>query len=1117
MSLHSSAFFDFAFVSVWHVRSRGFAVLSLIAVAVLCSYRFAAAQQGDSSWSEPPTQTLRHPESLETLLRSTDLAELAREVERRGDPKRGGLLFHRSAAACRQCHGVGGDANPLGPDLTKLDAGVTAEHLIESILFPARNIRKEYETVSVLTTDGQVVSGLIARQDDEAVVLRAATDLLSEVRLPREEIEAIRPLPTSLMPDGLIPVIGGQRQFYDLASYVIAVARGGAAAAERWRPSADELAVVNDAENLDHAGIIRSLGRRDFTAGEAIYQGYCHNCHGLDGNTPSLATARAFGTQPLKYGEDPYRMFLTLSRGNGLMAPMTQLTPKERYQVAHYIREQFIRPGKLDATAVDQEYLARLPKGTDSGERVLSVERDYGPALASQLERRIRSALTVRAGEFTVSYDLHTLQLGGVWHDGFLNLDQTQHIRGRGEGTANPAGPLIESLSYWRWGHAQTLDYPTAGLLPRGPLPEDWLDYHGHSLHGDSVVLRYAIDRREILETAQTLTPQEGLPSALVQSLRIGPGGLLLLAVGQLEGFEVVGGWEGDRSADTAVIAKSESDGGSRHLAVGVLGDRAGLRWKLDDQSRLVLEIPQDDRSRVISIVRQAGGQREAAANAAWSRWVKETSAPIVDPGRLLAGGPLRWEEPLATTGYLGLEAGGYALDTLPVPAATPWKTWFRTSAIDFFPDGRMVVTTYGGDVWIVSGVSRDLSELRWKRFASGLYEPMGVKVIDGQICVTGKDRLTRLHDLNADGEADFYESLSADPDVSFNFHAFNFDLQVDSQGFLYYAKSGHGADSALPGVVYKISPDGRYREAYSTGFRTPNGMGRMPGDRMTASDNQGQWMPASKINLLRPGGFYGWVQTYEIPGKWSPDGGKIDPKQVVPPKSFDRPMIWMPQVIDNSSGGQLWVDDPRWGPLSGRLLHTSFGRGWMFYLLPQEVEEVTQAAIIKLPFDFSTGIMRAAVNPADGQVYAVGLDGWNGGGRAGLADHGIQRLRFTGKPYPMVADCRVGSDGLRLGFNFKLDRDKAADPKSYRVRHWNYLWQASYGSEMYSPATGKVGIDPLEVTGVELAEDGHGVLLKIPGLRPVDQLHLILDVADQTGQAFAEEIYWTIHRVPQE
>jgi hypothetical protein len=350
---------------------------------------------------------------------------------------------------------------------------------------------------------------------------------------------------------------------------------------------------------------------------------------------------------------------------------------------------------------------------------------------------------------------------------------------------------------------------------------------------------------------------------------------------------------------------------------------------------------------------------------------------------------------------------------------------------------------------------------------------------------------------------------------VSVNFHAFNFDLQVDSKGFLYYAKSGHGADFELPGAIYKISPDGKYREVISTGFRSPNGMGMMPGDRVTVSDNQGQWMPATKINLLRRGGFYGWVPTYDGKGKWAPDGGKIDLKSVVPPNDFDRPMVWMPQVVDNSAGGQLWVDDPRFGPLSGRLLHTSFGRGWMFAVMPQEINGVTQGAIIKLPFDFRTGIMRAAVNPHDGQVYAVGLDGWNGGGRAGLVDHGIQRLRFTGRAYPMVTDCQVEPDGLRLSFNFELDREEASRIESYRARHWNYLWQASYGSEMYSPATGKVGIDSLQITRVEVAEDGKGVKLVIPELRPVDQLHLVLEVNDREGKRFEEEIYWTIHRVP--
>ena len=368
---------------------------------------------------------------------------------------------------------------------------------------------------------------------------------------------------------------------------------------------------------------------------------------------------------------------------------------------------------------------------------------------------------------------------------------------------------------------------------------------------------------------------------------------------------------------------------------------------------------------------------------------------------------------------------------------------------------------------------------------------------------------------FNDDGEADFYESFNADPDVSANFHAFNFDLQTDTDGNFYYAKSGHGADSSVPGCVFKITADGTQRSIYSTGFRTPNGMGALPDGRVTVSDNQGQWTPASKINLLKPGGFYGWVPTYSIPGMWEPDGGKIDIAKVVPPKSFDPPLVWMPQEFDNSSGGQLFVEDERWGPLSGRLLHTSFGKGWMSYLMMQDFGDTAQAAIIKLPFDFQTGIMRARVNPADGQVYATGLQGWNGGGRAGLLGHGVQRLRYTGKQHLMVSDCQVESDGLRIEFNFELDESSATDLKSYVAKHWNYLWQESYGSDQYSPSTGEKGVDDLGIVSATLSDDRRSVKLLVPKIAPVHQLHLILKLKSADGQSFEEEVYWTINRVP--
>lgn len=563
-------------------------------------------------------------------------------------------------------------------------------------------------------------------------------------------------------------------------------------------------------------------------------------------------------------------------------------------------------------------------------------------------------------------------------------------------------------------------------------------------------------------------------------------------------------------------------------VVAGVRGDTAGMTWSVDAEHRLVLRIPAAEKSRLIEIVRQAGNRQPTLEtferdfeSGLRSGLVDQQavgqqidSQQIVDPVSLTRGGPSLWPETLATVGYTGLEPGGYRLDTITIPDQTPWNTWFRTSALDFFPDGRMVVTTYGGDVWIVSGIDEELISLKWKRFASGLYEPFGVKVVDGTIYVTCKDRLTRLHDFNGDGQADFYESFHADPDVSVNFHAFNFDLQVDSAGNFYYAKSGHGADFDLPGAVFKISPDGTQSEVFATGFRTPNGMGTMPGDRILASDNQGQWTPASKINLLRPGGFYGWVQTYSKPGNWSPGGGRIEIDKVTPPETFDPPLVWMPQELDNSSGGQLFADDPRWGPLSGRLLHTSFGKGWIFYLMTQDIGETTQAAIIKLPFDFRTGIMRARVNPADGQVYATGLDGWNGGGRTGMLDQGIQRVWYTGKPFKMVSDCQVEADGLRLDFNFAVDPESARQLGSYVGEQWNYLWQASYGSDFYSPTTGQPGKQPLNIAGVTVSDDGRSVKLQLPDLQPVHQLHLLLDLVADDGDAFREEIYWTINAI---
>ncbi|MEM7143900.1 MAG: DUF6797 domain-containing protein [Verrucomicrobiota bacterium] len=878
---------------------------------------------------------------------------------------------------------------------------------------------------------------------------------------------------------------------------------------------------------VDHAGIIQSFDDESFAAGETIYQSLCTNCHGADGVTPPLPTARAFGSGELKFGADPYAMFQTLTNGNGLMGAQTWMTPEERYNVIHYIREKFMRPLRDDFEEIHDGYLEALPTVNVVVKESDTVARNFGPALASQLGRDLSSALTVKLNnDTTISYNLHTMDTAGVWSGGFLNLLNTQHYRERGGGVAEPDGTPVPGLQTWKWGHDGTLDYPTDKLLPRGPLPSNWLNYFGHFLHNDRLFLAYEIDGRSIYELPSA---PRGF-NAIQQTLEIGPGNNdLKLCVGELpvdspsvSGFLNLN----DRTAELkkkgpiAVLATKENDQLKDFLAASIIGAIDGLSLSVDDKNRLVLHIPAAGKTKTIQVIRHAGeGEGNLLSFAGYLRAKLNKNNAVPRPSDLVKNpAKPRWPETLTTTGTLGDNALAYALDTLTIPpndAENPYNTWFRTSDLAFFPDGRMVVCTHGGDVWIVSGIDDSLENLEWKRFAAGLYEPFGLQVIDDLIYVTCKDRITRLHDFNGNGEADFYESFSADEDVSTFFHAFNFDLQRDDEGNLYYAKAGQYTSYALPGSVVKVSPDGTKREIYCTGFRTPNGMGILPDGRPTVSDNQGSWMPASKISLCAPSGFYGYVQTHATE-HWAPDGGAIDHRQVTPPDTFDQPLVWMPQDFDNSSGGQLWIDDPRWGPLSGRLLHTSFGKGWLYYMMLQHVEGVAQAAIVKLKLDAITGIHRAKVNPADGQVYAVGLNGWNGGGRPGLTQGGIHRIRYTGTPQKLLTDVKVRPNGLRLDFNFKLDPEAAQKKQAYNLIQWNYLWSTNYGSKQFSLENEwEEGKDEVEIERVVLNKDGRSVFLKIPGLKPVNQVELNLAIPSADGSTLEEQAYLTINKVP--
>src|SRR5258706_14229350 len=148
-----------------------------------------------------------------------------------------------------------------------------------------------------------------------------------------------------------------------------------------------------------------------------------------------------------------------------------------------------------------------------------------------------------------------------------------------------------------------------------------------------------------------------------------------------------------------------------------------------------------------------------------------------------------------------------------------------------------------------------------WQRIATGLYQPLGLRIVGGTIYVLCRDQLVRLHDLNGDGEIDYYECFNNDQQVTEHFHEFAMGLQTDSAGNFYYAKSGrHALPAVVPhhGTLLRVSADGRRTDILATGFRAANGVCLHDDGTFFVTDHEGFWTPKNRINRVKAGGFYG-------------------------------------------------------------------------------------------------------------------------------------------------------------------------------------------------------------------------------------------------------------------
>lgn len=856
--------------------------------------------------------------------------------------------------------------------------------------------------------------------------------------------------------------------------------------------------------NVDHAGIISDADRDGYKRGERIYSSNCINCHGNDEIEGSIPLSTKFWAQDLKSGSDAYSMYQTISRGYGSMPPQPVLTPQQKYDVISYIRQKYIKDREQgDFVVSTPGYLAGLPEGTSRGpetkpyqpwadmnygnffintyelvDEKTGIERFHSPgpspypdenylknnfAYKGIAVRLDKGQGGVSKGKAWMMFDHDLMRVAGGWTgNGFIDwngilLNDKHETYPRTIGKLHfetPVGP--------GWANPETGSFKDPRFRARdgrafGPLPKKWANYKGLYHYEDEVIISYSVGKANVLEklgmeyhdrdTIFTRTLDIS-PSRSILKMRVAPDHLNVQIIGSGASLSKEGGFV------MLHVEKAKAANVKLYIAA----------TDVDDYLKL---------------------ETSKIAPEALQRYTTDTGAP-------------HYPEILKSTITKGSDQGTFAVDLLTPPFENPWSSRMKLSGIDFMKDSnKAVACTTDGDIWLISGLTNDTGQLSWQRIGSGLFQPLGIKVLNDEIYVICRDQLVLLRDFNGDMETDFYESFNHDHQVTDHFHEFAMGLQADKEGNLYYAKSGrHAREALIPqhGTLLKVSKDGSKTDIIATGFRAANGVCINPDGSFLVTDQQGYWNPMNRINWVDgKGKFYGNMWGYNPPK----DSTRV---------AMEQPMVWLDMEFDRSPSELLWVDSKKWGPLNGSLLSFSYGFGKIQLVLNEKVKGQMQGGVIDLPgIKFLTGVMRGRFNPGDGQLYACGMSAW--GTNQMLRGGGMYRIRYTGKPLTTPVDIKTTTSGITLQFDSKLDLQNSTDIKNYVIKTWDLKRSRKYGSDRYNQQV-------LPVSKAEILKDGKSVKLFLKEMKPVDVMTISYDIFNTTQLPLKGTVQSTIHNL---
>lgn len=487
-----------------------------------------------------------------------------------------------------------------------------------------------------------------------------------------------------------------------------------------------------------------------------------------------------------------------------------------------------------------------------------------------------------------------------------------------------------------------------------------------------------------------------------------------------------------------------------------------------------------------------------------------------------------------------------YKIITIPVPEGI----LLEVGGVATLPDGRVGLATRRGDVWLVENPYMNNGELpKFKLFASGLHEALGLAYRNNSLFTVQRGELTRLADTDGDDQADVYETIYAWP-LSGHYHEYSYGPKFAPDGSMFVTGNVAFGDqewwrgeSRVPwrGWAMRILPDGTM-EPWATGMRSPCGIGMIDGEFFYA-DNQGDWMGSGGIWQVSKGSFTGhpaglaWSSEAGSPVELTKEQflGKIDERRIkegnryIKPENVEDedplllfeakelfpeiklPAVWLPHAILGISNSEMLKDETngKFGPFSGQIFIGDQGQSKIMRVVLEKVNGAYQGVAFDFRSGFQSGILRMDWGN-DGSLFIGETNrGW---GSAGSENSGFERVLWTGNVPMEMKTVSARPDGFEIEFTKPVNKESAEDLDSYIGRSFLYKYHSVYGSPT-------VNAEELNVKGVKVSEDGMKVRLVVDNPRQY-YIHQI----DVPGIRSQEEglpvlhptAYYTLNNIPE-